>query len=380
MLDCAVIGNQIKELRKRKGLTQKELAEELHVSFQAVSGWERGVAPPDLDNLLRIADLFGILLDDLLRPQKAPLFLGLDGGGTKTELVVTDEVGHVLSRDIREGCNPNDIGYDRMLALLTDAIRGMLVKHPTVRSAFLGIAGITVGDHLARLKGDLGRQLPQLSFQIWNDAANLFAMYENADLAVISGTGSVVLVRQGEGYARLGGWGYLLDKAGSAYDMGRDALCIALEEEEAGEEPSVLTRLLLEKMGTATARQNLGGIYEGGKPYIASLATVVFDAYARGDERAIRIVDQSAQALGKLLNLGVSRYGARPVAIAGGGIFEHHGAVMLEHLRRYTSVTLIVNTLPPVYGACRLARAMAEQPVGEDYFDCFSQTYGGKKI
>ena len=73
MLDVVRLGSRIRTMRKEKGWTQAAFAEALHVSFQAVSGWERGVAPPDLDNLLRIADLFGILLDDLLRPQSAPL-------------------------------------------------------------------------------------------------------------------------------------------------------------------------------------------------------------------------------------------------------------------------------------------------------------------
>ena len=61
---------------------------------------------------------------------------------------------------------------------------------------------------------------------------SLFAMAEGTDMSVISGTGSVVFVRRDDGQVRLGGWGYLFDRAGSAYDMGRDAIRIALEEED----------------------------------------------------------------------------------------------------------------------------------------------------
>ena len=55
MLDINLLGNRIKELRKQRGLTQNAFADALHVSFQAVSNWERGIAPPELENLINIA-------------------------------------------------------------------------------------------------------------------------------------------------------------------------------------------------------------------------------------------------------------------------------------------------------------------------------------
>ena len=45
MLDLNLIGRRIKELSKERGLTQSAFAEEMHVCFQAVSNWERGITP-----------------------------------------------------------------------------------------------------------------------------------------------------------------------------------------------------------------------------------------------------------------------------------------------------------------------------------------------
>ena len=56
----------IKELRKKQGMTQKELAEQLHVSFQAVSKWENGIALPDISYLPKLSDIFGVSTDVLL--------------------------------------------------------------------------------------------------------------------------------------------------------------------------------------------------------------------------------------------------------------------------------------------------------------------------
>lgn len=60
------IANQLLKLRKEKGLSQEQLAHELGISRQAVSKWERAEASPDTDNLIELARLYGISLDDLL--------------------------------------------------------------------------------------------------------------------------------------------------------------------------------------------------------------------------------------------------------------------------------------------------------------------------
>lgn len=61
------IGNNISALRKKKGITQEELANELGVSAQAVSKWENNSSCPDVSLLTEIADYFGVSVDSLLR-------------------------------------------------------------------------------------------------------------------------------------------------------------------------------------------------------------------------------------------------------------------------------------------------------------------------
>ena len=60
------IATRLVELRKQHGLSQEELAEKLGVSRQAVSKWERVEAAPDTDNLIALAKLYGVSLDELL--------------------------------------------------------------------------------------------------------------------------------------------------------------------------------------------------------------------------------------------------------------------------------------------------------------------------
>ena len=59
------IGTQIKQLRTQRGITQETLAEQLSVSPQAVSKWERGAATPDIQLLPAISAFFGVSIDEL---------------------------------------------------------------------------------------------------------------------------------------------------------------------------------------------------------------------------------------------------------------------------------------------------------------------------
>lgn len=63
--------NRLYELRKKNGLSQEELADKLGISRQAVSKWERAEASPDTDNLILLAKLYGVTLDELLNSESA---------------------------------------------------------------------------------------------------------------------------------------------------------------------------------------------------------------------------------------------------------------------------------------------------------------------
>ena len=69
------LGNRLQRLRQRQGLSQDALAEKLGVSRQAVSKWERDEAVPEVEKLLRLSELYGVSLDELVKgdaTQSAP--------------------------------------------------------------------------------------------------------------------------------------------------------------------------------------------------------------------------------------------------------------------------------------------------------------------
>ena len=66
-IDKEQFGALVSQLRKEKGLTQKEVAQQLFISDKAVSKWERGLSVPDIALLIPLADLLDVTVTELLQ-------------------------------------------------------------------------------------------------------------------------------------------------------------------------------------------------------------------------------------------------------------------------------------------------------------------------
>ena len=91
--------NKLYDLRKKKGLSQEELANRLNVSRQTVSKWEVGDSTPDMEKLVAISDLFEVSLDELVldrasEPETAPQ--------PEDSAQVSDETKAVLKEEIEK--------------------------------------------------------------------------------------------------------------------------------------------------------------------------------------------------------------------------------------------------------------------------------------
>ncbi len=80
--------DRLVQLRKEKGLSQEALAAKLGVSRQAISKWERAEASPDTDNLITLAEIYGITLDALLDTEKE---IPSEETKTESETEIKDE-------------------------------------------------------------------------------------------------------------------------------------------------------------------------------------------------------------------------------------------------------------------------------------------------
>ena len=69
-MTTVIFGKRLKEEREKRGWSQIDLAEKIHVSRQSVSKWETGKNYPNIEVIIDLSDLFGITVDDLLRSDK----------------------------------------------------------------------------------------------------------------------------------------------------------------------------------------------------------------------------------------------------------------------------------------------------------------------
>ena len=357
-----IFAENLKRARRARGLTQRELGALLQYSEKSVSKWESGAAIPPSTLLPTLADILACRIDDLLYAGDEPAyFLGIDGGGTKTEFMLCDREGRRVAGVILGASNPIDIGIDacrRVLdAGIAEVTRGIPLRKIAV---FAGIAGGISGDNREKIRAHLsgygfGR------CDNGSDAQNAVAMAlgDGDGITMIAGTGSIVFAKVGDTLTRFGGFGYLLEDGGSGFAIGRDAILSALLAEEAGRAPTPLYRAILEKTGEASVLAAIGKLYEGGKREFSTYAPLVFDACADNDPEAMAILDKNAAALAALIRRADPVFGdrRRDIVMVGGlgNRADRYLPLIAAHLPDDGRYHLRADTRKTVLGALRLA-------------------------
>ena len=119
-IDKAKFGAFVAQLRKEKGLMQKELAEKLYVSDKAVSKWERGLSIPDVAILVPLAEILGVTVTELLECRRLPKDEPMNS--RQTEEIVKKVIG--LSEEEQRKYRPDRL--KRGLQLFLCAAVGLL--------------------------------------------------------------------------------------------------------------------------------------------------------------------------------------------------------------------------------------------------------------
>ena len=129
-MDQAKIGEFLKALRKEKGLTQEQLAEQFQVNRRTVSRWETGTNLPDLDVLMEMSDYYEVDLRELL------------DGERKSEQMNTETKETVLKA--ADYTNADTEKYNKQMRIMNTITLVVLVVSIIVREATLNIDNSTV--------------------------------------------------------------------------------------------------------------------------------------------------------------------------------------------------------------------------------------------
>ena len=360
MFDVSLLAHNIRSYRRLKGLTQNEIASALFVSPQSVSKWERGEAVPDVEKLCGLAKVFNVSLDELFGNtyEQAKSMIAVDGGGSKAEFLLFNSDGEILHRRVLGGTNPNLYGVDSVVNVLRSGIDEMLRIQPNVKGVFIGSSGFMTGGG-EMVKNALQQAYPQLRIKCTSDMYNgvVSVVGERPCVASICGTGGIVFsYDKGEIKRFGGGYGCLFEEAGSGYEIGRRAICVALKEEDGLGEKSLISELVREKVG-GSVMENINKFYkqEFVYSYVASFAPLVCEAYKKGDETAKEILRDNAERSAKLINSACEKFKPQDNLVALVGSL-YHDESFLGFLKEYLNPELQVKSSdnPPIYGACLL--------------------------
>lgn len=355
----------VRRLRKKLNITQKSLADAIGYSEKTVSKWETEGSIPSIDALFKIANIFRVGLEELFRCDESVYYLGIDGGGTKTELALSDPEGKIVSRLFMDGCNPNTVGIERTKRIIEDGIIQACKDVPLSSVVvYAGIAGCASEIYADEIKTML-EKMSLAAFDVGSDNNNIVAagLGNNEGITMILGTGICSYVVKKEETKRIAGWGYLFDNGGSAFHIGRDAINAYFSAYDGTGEETTLVHRIKQAFGYSN-EELLKYLYSGGNKLVSSYAMYVFEEAEKGDKVSVSILKKHIAEIARLIRASLSHfsdYDKKIPVILGGGLTNQ--ALLLPYLLDelgddIKSCSIQVLDVPPVNGALELAKAL----------------------
>lgn len=300
--------------------------------------------------------------------QPARGVVGVDGGGTRTRLVLLDDAGRVLERSTAPATGIDELRSAAESAhRVATAVRELLARSshrtgaaPRVGALWCGLAG--AGTTPVQLAFEHALALEDLADRV-GVGTDVEAAFEHAfgsepGWLLVAGTGSVAWARERTGDAiRVGGWGREFGDEGSAFDLGRQAILAVLRGADGRDDEPGFAPALQDATGCADGAALATWARARPKHDIAALAPLVTHAADRGDARALELVDEALQALEAHVSALDRRAPRAPLALAG-ALVDPGGPLrsLLEARLRKQGIVVRPGFVDAALGAAHLAR------------------------
>lgn len=289
---------------------------------------------------------------------------GIDGGGTKTKVVVASPEGEALLSQVFGPFNLNSIGAERFAALL-DEICTWLNQQGQCLALCIGSAGIS-NQEMTRL---VAKGMQRGGIKNWKLVGDQVIALNGAlegrpGIALIAGTGSICFGKNAAGqFARSGGWGHLIGDEGSGYALGRDALTAVARAWDGWGERTLLSELLASELGLDDQKKIISYTYGGDKSRIAALSRLVEQAAARDDHVALGIICANAVLMTRLVGTVAKQLELEAPEVAMlGGLLENETMLraqfQAEMAKQYPQMTCVLPHRDAAAGAVMLAQEM----------------------
>ncbi|MCR5720368.1 MAG: hypothetical protein K6F84_07350 [Lachnospiraceae bacterium] len=291
---------------------------------------------------------------------------GIDGGGTKTTVLIWDVSGKFVATRVYGPFNLNSIGAARMSSLLNDIFK-MLAEYGECRTLCIGAAGVSNPNvtNLIAKEAEKNNFTGKIVLRGDHEVALYGAMQGKPGAILICGTGSICYGENKKGEnIRVGGWGHLIDDVGSGYAIGREALSALVYSYDGRIGPTKLTQAVFDRMGVENINDLVAVIYGNpDKKRIASLSLCVEQMAQENDATAIALLDKAAEDLFGMIKAMYDKLGLNDLDLAflGGNLTE--GSVLERKLtaiinERIPSITIVKPKMNAAEGATLIAYHM----------------------
>lgn len=241
------------------------------------------------------------------RQKSHQLFLGVDGGGTKTHAVLIDEFSEIVGEGFSGASNPLRVGIERAVSNIFKAAENAADAAGRVRADIVaiecGLAGVRREDLRRSVRQRVSENYRIKDVGVVTDAEiALYAVNSGkAALVVIAGTGSICLGRNDKGETAIaGGWGPLAGDEGGGAGLARRALQAVAKAVDGRGKPTILSRYATEYFRTSTPEDVMVAIYtpQTDNAKIAGFARFVVKAAKEKDKIALEILREGGAELG----------------------------------------------------------------------------------
>lgn len=292
-------------------------------------------------------------------------YLGIDSGATQMRSVLVDAKGHILAQSKEGPGNILQVDFVRICQRVKRLIQATLDGTSEVIDQLtitIGLAGSGNEEGAAKgmqLINFLEAQFSQARFILKNDAeiALTSAHLGKSGIVLIAGTGSICLARDRNGKIhRTGGWGSLLDDAGSGAWIGRRGLHAAAQQADGRVHGSELKQNIFKELGVESIEDLLARHARSPLDHttVASLCPCVLAAEAAGDLEAIVVIDEALDELVKLIRTTARKSAEHRVALTGGiflSLYNLHARLKERLQKAAPDIRVVKNSLRPEFGA-----------------------------
>ncbi len=299
------------------------------------------------------------------------LYLGVDGGGSRTRALIAGRDGPVLGAGNGPASNHYGVGVDGAMDAVAEAVgaaaaQAGLGAAVELRAACFGLAGVNRPVDEQVLRRALGERGFAPRFEVVNDVELVLAAGTGGawGIALVAGTGSICHGKTADGRkARAGGWGYILGDEGSGYSIASQALRVATQTADGRAHATRLLAEVLHHWDLEEPEQLLGRVYRRDTTigHIAALTSRILPLAEEGDAAAVDLVDRAAAQLAQLVDAVAEQLAFEqppPVALAG-GVLRSSARIRSELTRRArTPLGPATVVTDPAEGALLLARRL----------------------